>query len=145
MSVYAKCLAWGFGTGVVTGAATGAAVMAYASGLGDGIAARLIGLALTGALYGAVIGALVAVIPTVFGGLVVTTMVERCHPDVLQRDLAVVFCAVVAILNVGALLVIVGGGDDGAASIIDYIPLLSVANACLVLMLRRAKASITRE
>lgn len=150
MSVYVKCLKWGFGTGVVTGAATGAASMAYVSGLGDGIVARAIGLPLLGAVYGAVFGALVALVPTVFGALVVTTMVERRHPDPsstdgLQRDLVVVFCVVVAILNVGALLLIVGGGDDGLASVIEYIPLLLVANACLVLMLRRARISITRE
>lgn len=146
MSLYRQCVRWGLSTGAVTGALTGATLVVM-SGLGRGFDDQLAD-ALIGAGFGTVIGLLVSVLPAALGGLVVTEVVGRRHPqpsspDALGRDLSFVFCVVVGVLNVGVVVPLFAAGN-GVSSLPNALPLLLVTNACVALMLWRARASIIR-
>ncbi len=145
LRVFLRCLGWGVATGAATGAVIGVLVVALA-GLGNG--ASLLGLAPIGVLYGTIIGALVSVIPSVLGGLVVTGLIWWRHPqpssgEALQGDLSGIFRAVVILLDAALLMAVIAGGA-GLSSMAISLPFVVAGNACVVMMLCRARESIGR-
>lgn len=147
--LYLRCLRWGLATGAVAGAGTAAFVGFVAAGtLGDGTLGARLSLAFGSALYGVVIGTLVAVVPTALGGLLVVETVQRHHPqpssrEAVERDLGMLFLAIVAFLAASVLLSTYVGGE-GMSSVREYVPVVGVAAACTALMLWRARTSIGR-
>ncbi len=144
--LFVRSLRWG----VATGAATGAAFGGIASLLGsfNKDAGPALGLTLAGVVIGGVAGAIVALLPTLIGGLLITAVLARRHPQPtseasVRRDLTGIFAAVVAVLDVILLVALVAGGD-GFSSAAIAVPLIAVGNACVVVMLRRARTSISR-
>ncbi|MDQ3641477.1 MAG: hypothetical protein M3450_08455 [Actinomycetota bacterium] len=143
LRLFLRCLRWGIATGAATGAVVGAAigVPAVRGGLS-------LGLALGGAFYGVIIGAIVAVVPSVPGGLLVSLVLERRHGDgasreAVERDLTFLSGGVVAVLNAGVLFAVFLAGN-GLSTLVRAMPVVLPANACVGLMLWRARASITR-
>ena len=145
LRVFLRCLRWGVATGAATGAGIGGLVVAV-SGLGNG--PSLLGLIPIGVLYGTVIGALVSVIPSVLGGLVVTGLIWWRHPhpssaEALYGDLGRILCAVVVLLDAALLMAFIAGGA-GLSSTAISLPFVVAGNACVVMMLCRARESIGR-
>lgn len=143
LRLFLRCLRWGIATGAVTGAAVGAAIGAPAVRGGPSL-----GLALGGALYGVIIGAIVAVVPSVPGGLLVSLVLERRHRygasrEAVERDLNLMLSGVVGMLDAALLLTMFLAGD-GLSTLVRAMPLVLLANACVGVMLWRARASISR-
>ena len=143
LRLFLRCLRWGIATGAATGAVVGAAIGAPAEGGGLSL-----GLAMAGALTGVIIGAIVAVVPSVPGGLLVSLVLERRHRhgpsrEAVERDLNLMLYGVVGVLNAALLLAMFLAGN-GLSTLMAAIPVVSLANACVGLMLWRARASITR-
>ncbi len=144
--LFMRCLRWGLATGAMTGAAF-AASLAVIGSL-RGYPGSPWGLMLGSAVYGAVIGAIVALIPTLIGAAVVTDLLRRRHPHQsseasVQRDLTGAFAVVVALLDVILLVVLLATGA-GLSSAAIALPLVVGGNVCVVLMLWRARTSISR-
>lgn len=144
LRLYLRCLRWGVATGAATGAFTGAFVIVASGG------ARTWGLdlVLVGALYGALAGIVVSVIPTVLGGLVISALISRRHPDpsphaAIAEDLSVAFAIVVALLDLALLLLLFADGV-WFSSWVRSLCLVLVDNGCVVLMLWWARGSISR-
>lgn len=143
LRLFFRCLRWGIATGAATGAVVGAAIGAPA--VRGGLS---LGPALGGAFYGVIIGAIVAVVPSVPGGLLVSLVLERRHPheasrEVVERDLNLMFAGVVGVLDAALLLAMFLAGN-GLSTLVRAMPVVLLANACVGLMLWRARASITR-
>ena len=143
LRLFLRCLRWGIATGAATGAVVGAAIGAPA--VRGGLS---LGLALGGAFYGVIIGAIVAVVPSVPGGLVVALVLERRHRDAtsreaVERDLTVMLSGVVGVLDAALLLAMFLAGN-GLSTLVRAMPLVLLANACVGVMLWRARASIAR-
>ena len=144
--LFIRCLRWGHATGAVTGAVLAASLPVIGSLRGD--PGSPLGLMLGLAVYGAIVGTVVALIPSLIGAAVVTDLLRRRHPhpaseETVQGDLAPVFAGVVAMLDVIVLVALIASGADLAAAAIA-LPLIIIGNACVVLMLRRARKSISR-
>ena len=144
--LFLRCLRWGIATGAATGAAFGALVTLVGSFNTE--PAPALGLTLAGAVAGCVTGAVVALLPTVVGAVLITAVLGRRHPNPaaeadVERDLTGVFGAVVAVLDVILLLALLAGGD-GLTSAAIAVPFIVVGNAFVVLMLGRARMSISR-
>lgn len=142
--VFLRSMRWGIGTGAATGALVGFTVV-LVSGSGDAIGA--VGVALFVAPIGAIVGSAVAIVPSVVGGLVLTGVIRRRHPqpaseEAVRRDLERMFQAVAVVLNAGLLAALATG--DGVSALISALPSLAAGNACVALMLCRARAPIGR-
>ena len=143
LRLFLRCLRWGIATGAATGAVVGAAIGAPA--LRGGLS---LGLALGGAFSGLIIGAIVAVVPSVPGGLLVSLVLERRHRhgptrEAVERDLNFMLSGVVGVLN-AALLPPMFLAGNGLSTLVRSMPLVLLVNACVGLMLWRARSSITR-
>ena len=141
-----RCLRWGVATGAATGAVFGGVGSLIGAFTGDPGAA--LGLTLVGVAIGGVAGAVVALLPTLIGGLLVMAVLRRRHPHPaseasVERDLTGVFAVVVATLDVILLVAVAASGGDFSSAVISVL-LLVVGNACVVLMLWRARMSISR-
>jgi hypothetical protein len=141
-----RCLRWGFATGAVTGAVFGASLPLIGSLRGN--PGSLVGWMLGGAVYGAVFGAIVALIPTLIGAVFITDLLRHRHPrptseESMHSDLTSVFTAVVGVLDLILLVALIATGA-GLSSAAIAVPLIVVGNACVVLMLWRARRSISR-
>ncbi len=141
-----RCLRWGLSTGAATGAVVAASLPVIGSLRGD--PGSPLGLMLGSAVYGAIVGAVVALIPTLIGAAFVTDLLRQRHPhpasdEIVQRDLTQVFGVVVAVLDVIVLVALIASGADLSSAAIA-LPLIIIGNACVVLMLRRARRSIGR-
>ncbi len=140
--LYLRCLGWGLATGAFAGGLP-AAVIGLLAGAGAGNLWLALLLTSAGLFY----GVLVAILPTVVGGLAVVAVLHRRHPrpasfEAIQRDLAIVFGAVVAVLDIAvlALWVLLGGWDTlGGVAVV-----LVVLNALVCLVLVPARSSIAR-
>ncbi len=146
LRLFLRCLRWGIATGAATGAAFGGLLTLIGSF--DTEPAPALGLTLAGAVAGCVAGAIVALLPTLFGALLITAVLGRRHPSPaaeadVERDLTGVFAAVVAVLDVILLLALLAGGD-GLTSAAIALPLILAGNAFVVLILRRARMSISQ-
>lgn len=146
LRLFTRCLVWGVATGAAAGAAVGAAgaLLAVFSGPSLG---ELFEAALIIGFYGTVLGAIVAILPSVLGGLLVTEVIRHRHPQPsmagpVRRDLGLIFYGLVSLLNAGVLLAILVYGT-GVASRASGLPYLMVADACVALMLHRARGSIS--
>ena len=107
-----------------------------------------LGLTPVGLFYGAIVGALVSLIPTLIGTVFITDVLAHRHPypssaQDVQVDLTAVFQVVVAVLDVALVVALVVSGV-GLSSIAVALPFIFVGNACVVLMLCRARGSIGR-
>lgn len=143
--LFVRCLRWGLATGSVTGAVFGAALPLIESLRGD--PGLLLVWVLGGVVSGAILGAIVSVIPTLLGGVFVTALLRHRHrhpssEESVQRDLTAAFGVVVAVLDVILFVTLIANGALSPAAI--AVPLIVVGNACVVLMLRRARRSISR-
>jgi len=136
-----RCLRWGVATGAATGAVVG--VMIPLVGASSWSQPNLIvGLG----LYGAVIGTLVSLIPTVVGAVFITERQRYPYPsaeDDVQRDVTAVFGVVVGVIDV-LLFVVLAAGGNGWSSIVVSLPFVVAGNACVLVMLWRARRSIRR-
>jgi hypothetical protein len=144
--LFVRCLRWGLATGAATGAVFGGLVSLIGAFTGDPGAA--LGLTLVGVVIGGVAGAIVAILPALIGGLLVMTVLRQRHPHPasevsVERDLTGVFAVVVATLDVILLVAVLASGGDFSSVMISML-LLVVGNACVVLMLWRARMSISR-
>ena len=144
--LFMRCLRWGLATGAVTGAVVGASLPLAGSLRGD--TGLLLGFMFGGVVYGAVIGAVVAVIPSLIGASVVTDLLRQRHPhpsseESVHSDLTSVFGVVVAVLDGIVLVAMIASGPDVSSAAIAF-SLVVVGNACVVLMLCRARRSIGR-
>ena len=145
--VFLRCLRWGVATGAATGGVVGALVL-LVPGLVDGDERSLVGLTPVGAIYGAVIGAIVSLIPTLVGASVVAGLIGSRHPhssseNAVKGDLTAIFRAVVGLLNAAVLIAFFASGPD-LASVAYTLTFMVAGNACVVLMLCRARGSIGR-
>ena len=141
-----RCLRWGFATGAVTGAVFGASLPLIGAIRGD--PGPPFGLMLGAGVYGAVFGAIVALIPTVIGAVFITDLLRQRHPrptseESMRRDLTSVFAVVVGVLDLIILVAVIATGPAVSSAAI-VLPLILVGNACVVLMLCRARRSIAR-
>ena len=144
--LFVRCLRWGLATGAATGAVFGGVTSLIGTFTSDPGAA--LGLTLIAVVIGGVAGALVALLPTLIAGLLVTTVLRQRHPHPVsatsvERDLTGVSAAVVAVLDVILLVGVLASGADFASTVISLL-LLVLGNACVVLMLWRARRSISR-
>jgi hypothetical protein len=144
--LFMRCLRWGVATGAVTGAVVGACLPLIGSLRGD--TGSLLGFMFGGVVYGAVIGAVVALIPTLIGASVVTVRLRQRPPhpsseESVHSDLTSVFGVVIAVLHAILLVVMIASGP-GLSSAAIALSLIVVGNACVVLMLWRARRSIGR-
>ena len=145
--LFLRCLRWGAATGAVTGGVVGAMVLLL-SAIGSEQAPWLVRLTPAGALYGAVIGVIVSLIPSLIGAAVIAETVGQRHPhpsseESVERHLTAIFRGVVGLLDAALLIAVIAGG----ASLSDLgtaLPFFVAGNACVVLMLCRAKGSIGR-
>lgn len=140
------CLLWGFATGMTTGALTGLLVALFAGGFGGAAAAA--SWALVGVLIGGIVGTVVSIVPSVLGGLVVTGVIRRRHPqpassNAVDSDLRRLFQLVLVVLDLALLLAVFARGD-GLSSLVDAFPVIAAGNACVVLMMCRARGPIGR-
>ena len=145
--VFLRCLRWGVATGAATGGVIGAMVL-LVPGLSDGDGRSLVGLTPVGALYGAVIGGIVSLIPTLVGASVVAGLIGPRHPhpsseEAVKSDLTVIFRAVVGVLDAAVLIAFFASNPD-LASLAYTLTFMVAGNACVVLMLCRARGSIGR-
>lgn len=144
--LFLRCLRWGFATGAVTGAVIGASLPLIGSLKGD--PGSPLGLMLGGAIYGAVFGAIVALIPTLMGAVFVTDLLRHRHShptseESVQTDLTWAFGAVVGALDVFLLVLLIASGQVLSSAAVA-LPLIVTGNICVVLMLWRARRSISR-
>ena len=147
--LFLRCVRWGLATGAVTGALFGAALPLIGSLEGDPgpIFAWMIG----GFVYGAFFGAIVAVIPTLFGAVFIHDLLIHRHREPssmesVQRDLTAAFAGVVGVLDVillAVLVAVIAGGTELSSAVLSFAALLA-GNACVALMLWRARTSISR-
>jgi hypothetical protein len=147
LRLFLRCLRWGVATGAVTGAVIGAMVLLL-PGLGNAAAPSLVGLTPVGVLSGAVIGALVSLIPSLIGAVFIADVVGQRRPprsseEVVQSDLTMIFRVVVGVLDAAVIVALIASGG-GLSSVAVALPYIVVGNACVVLMLCRAKGSIGR-
>ncbi len=136
-----RCLRWG----VATGAATGAVIGAMIPLVGAHSLSQL-NLVFGLGLYGAVIGALVSLIPTLVGAAFITNRQHYPYPsaaDDVQRDVTAVFGVVMGVIDVLLFVALLVGGN-GWSSIVASLPFIVAGNACVLLMLWRARRSIRR-
>lgn len=141
-----RCLRWGFATGAVTGAVFGACLPLIGSLRGD--PGSPLGLMLGAGAYGAVIGAVVALIPTLIGAVFITDLLRQRHPrptseDGMYGDLTSAFAVVVGVLDLIVFVILIATGPGPSSAAIALL-LIVVGNACVVLMLWRARRSISR-
>jgi hypothetical protein len=146
LRLFVRCLRWGLATGAATGALFGGVVSLIGAFTGDPGAA--LGLTLVGVVIGGVAGAIVAILPTLIGGVLVMTVLRQRHPHPaseasIERDLTGVFAVVVATLDVILLVALLASGADFSSAVTSLL-LLMTGNACVVLMLWRARRSISR-
>jgi hypothetical protein len=144
--LFVRCLRWGFATGAATGAVFAASLPVIGSLRGD--PGLPLGLMFGSAIYGAIIGAIVALIPTLIGAVFITDLLRQRHPHPaseasVQSDLTGVFAVVVAVLDVILLVALFVSGQALSSAAIA-LPLIVLGNACVVLMLWRARTSISR-
>lgn len=144
--LFLRCLRWGIATGAVTGAVFGASLPLIGSLRGD--PGSPVGWMLGGAVYGAVIGAIVALIPTLIGAVFITDLLRQRHPRPtsevsMHSDLTSVFAVVVGVLNLILFVALLATGA-GLSSAAIALPLIVVGNASVVLMLWRARRSISQ-
>ena len=151
-TLYVRCVAWGVATGASTGALFGVVTI---WGVGAGrrnVATPSLGDVAAGtsfgALLGGVVGCVISVIPSLAGGLLVTGLIRRRHPEPssvtgLQRDLGRIFAVCVTLLTAGLLLAIFTLGD-GLSSVAAILPYILVGDGWVALLLWRASASIAR-
>ena len=107
-----------------------------------------LGLMLGGLVFGAVIGAIVALIPTLIGAAFITDLLHQRHrhptsEENMQSDLNSVFTVVVGVLDLILFVALIATGADLSSAAIA-LPLIVVGNAGVVLMLWRARSSISR-
>jgi hypothetical protein len=141
-----RCLRWGFATGAVTGAVFGASLPLIGPVRGD--PGPPFGLMLGAGVYGAVLGAVVALIPTLIGAVFITDLLRARHPsptseESMYGDLTSAFAVVVGVLDLIVVVSLVVARPDLSAAAIA-LPLLVAGNASVVLMLWRARRSISR-
>ena len=144
--LFLRCLRWGLATGALTGAVIGASLPLIAFLEGD--PGLPLGLMLAALVYGAVIGVIVALIPTLIGAVLITDLLRHRHPhppseESMQGDLTSAFTVVVGILDLIVFVALIATGA-GLSSAPIALPLIVVGNACVVLMLWRARRSISR-
>ncbi len=136
--LFLRCLRWGVATGAVTGAVLGAMLM---------VVPWQPDLLFVGLFFGAIFGSVISLVPTLITTLFVMDLLRQRHPhpssdDDVRTDLTSVFRVVVAALDVIAVVALVA--FRAGSSVIVGIPFLLVANACVALMLGRARGSISR-
>lgn len=105
-------------------------------------------LAAAAMAVGAVYGTIVAIVPTVLGSFVVVVVLTRRNPhpasfDGVHRDLAVVFAAVVAALDLVVLVYWLMLGGSLSEMLVALAALL-VVDAAVAAMLKPAHTSIAR-
>ncbi len=140
--LYLRCLAWGLATGAAVGAGIGL-VIGTLLAVSTGPALAALALAV-----GTVYGAIVAIVPTVLGSLVVVVVLIRRHPhpassDGVHRDLAVVFAAVVAVLDLAVLVYWLALGGS-LSEMLAALAALLLVDAAVAAMLKPARTSIAR-
>jgi hypothetical protein len=141
-----RTLRWGFATGAATGGVFGASLPLIGSLRGD--PGLPVGLMLGAGVYGAVIGAVVALMPTLIGTVFITDLLRQRHAsptseESMYGDLTSAFAVVVGVLDVLVLVSLITTGAGLSAAAVA-LPLIVVGNACVVLMLCRARRSISR-
>lgn len=147
--LYWQFVKWAITAGALAGVASGAYV-GFVSGdnFGDGTIGARIAQAFIMGVVGLMVGTILAAIPAIFGGFAVTTLIRWRHleslsPAPLERDLGVLFGVGLAVINLGALALL--GSLDGWSKIWPEIPVVLLSDACVILMLWRAKSSIVEE
>jgi hypothetical protein len=140
--LYLRCLVWGLATGAAVGGGVGL-VIGTLLAIGTGPALAAVALAV-----GIIYGTIVAIVPTVIGSLVVAVVLVRRHPhpassDGVHRDLALVFAAVVAALDlvVVAYWLTLGGS---LSEMLVALAVLLLVDAAVAAMLKPARTSIAR-
>jgi hypothetical protein len=135
------CFRWGLVAGATSGTLAGALIGALA-GLDRGyVLATFVGLLSVGAGYGIIIGAVVSVIPSVLAGSAVASSIRRrSNIEAVRRDLALMLCTFILLVNVGLYAIFFGGGSGIAESL----AVQGAANLGLIGVLWKARESISR-
>lgn len=144
--LFLRSLRWGVSTGAATGAVIGAMVL-LAGGIGSDDS-WLLSLIPAGLLYGAVVGVVVSLLPSLIGAAVITGLIgpRLAHPsaeEAVQSDLRLIFGVVVGLLDTVVLIALVASVTD-LSSVAVAVPFIVAGNAGVVLMLCRARISISR-
>jgi len=140
--LFLRCLRWGVATGAATGAVVGAMIPLVGALRSDRWSQLNLILGL--GVYGAVIGALVSLIPTLVGAVFITERQRYRYPsaqDDVQRDVTGVFSVVMGVIDVPLCVALFAGGN-GWSSLVISLPFVVAGNACVLLMLWRARRSI---
>ncbi len=143
--LFLRCLRWGVATGTATGAVIGAMIPLVGT-LRGGHSPSQLNLVWGLGVAGAVVGAAVSLIPTMVGAVFITERQRYSYPsadDDVQSDVTAVFGVVIGVINVPLLVVLFTGGN-GWSSIVVSLPFILAGNACVLLMLWRARRSIGR-
>jgi hypothetical protein len=154
--LFLRCVLWGLATGAAGGATVGALIgVAFATDNGLGLVDTLSGVEIDGAAalvvittaIGAAYGAVFAILPSVLGGLAVTQVTRRRHPQpasppAVRHDLGLMILAVAILTNAVFIPIIVTGDENGAIG--AYFVGLLVANVSGAPVLWWARSSITK-
>lgn len=152
-----RCVLWGLATGAAAGAVVGALIgVALATDNGLGLIETFSGWDIDGApgfvgftaAIGAAYGAVFAIVPAVVGGLVVTEVTRRRHPQPasppeVRRDLGIMFASVALLMNAIFFPAIFVTADE-YAPIGAYLVGLLAANLAGAPVLWWARSSITK-
>lgn len=141
--LFGRSLGWGVATGAATGGLAGF-IIGVLTVFGRSPPAVPLAYGALGAFF----GALVALVPSVVGGLVVTVVIEGRHPkpaaaEAVEHDLTVLFGAVVGALHALAVGVALAYGAS-LLEIARALPYVGYLDLCVAVMLRWARASLTR-
>ena len=139
---FLRSIGWGIVAGAVAGVAVGFAAGLIAT-VGGSHPAMLLFYPIAGFLFGAAC----AILPTLIGAVVVTTVLWKRHPqpssfEAVERDLTVVFAAVVGVFDAVLLVPTALTGSLGDVAV--GLAFVAFVNACMVPILRRARRSIAR-
>lgn len=154
--LFLRCVLWGLATGAAAGALVGALIgVAFATDNGLWVVDTLSGVDIDGAAalvaittaLGVVYGAVFAIVPAVVGGLVVTEVTRRRHPQpasppAVRRDLGLMILAVVILTNAVFIPIFVTGDEN--TPIGAYLAGMLAANVAGGPVLWWARSSITR-
>lgn len=142
--LFLRCVLWGLATGAAAGAVVGALIGAVSDVEFDGAGALAVIATAIGAGYGTVF----AIVPSVVGGLVVTEVTRRRHPQpasppAVRRDLGIMFASVALLMNAIFFPAMFVTADENAP-IGAYLVGLLAANVAGAPVLWWARSSITK-
>jgi hypothetical protein len=150
--LFLRCVLWGVATGAAVGGSTGALLGAAIDRSYGGVdfitdlaSAEFV---LIATLLGVVYGAVLAVVPAAVGGLAVTEVTRRRHPqpaspEAVRRDLGLMFVAVAILVNAAFFPALFVTADENAPTG-EYLVALLAGNLSGGPVLWWARSSITK-